>query len=257
LVFIARILIFSLVGLLSGCSNSPPIYEERTINDLYGSALTLFNRNAYEKAADEFDEVERQYPYSIWAARSQLMSAFASFKAQKFLRAIGTLDVFISLHPASPSIDYAYYLRALSYYGDLFPVQRDPESATLGVLAFEEVIRRFPNSDYALDAQLKRDFLLEHLASQKMCIAKSYLFKKQVIASLRVFAEMVQMYPRSILIPEALYRIVECQVFLGLLDGATKTLKMLQHNLPKDAWTERACNLLKQVSKNHPSFSVK
>ena len=221
---------------LFGCGPSEKPYTERPLNDLYRKAFAELTENDFEMAADSFDEVERQHPYSAWAAKAQLMSAYSAFKAQKFERAIATLDVFIALHPSSPEIDYAYYLRALCYYTDIGPVARDRENADFASQAFDEVIRRFPNSEYAQDAQFKKDFANEHLASQDMLISMHYLKDKEYLSALKHFCEMTQAYPCSILMPEVLYRIIECQVALGLFDGAQKSLCMIRHNFPQNPW---------------------
>lgn len=233
-------------ALLTACSTTDKPYVEKPLNDLYSKALHEMKEQDYLDAADSFDEVERQYPYSSWAAKAQLMSAYCAFKAQKFERAIATLDIFITLHPSSPSIAYAYYLRALCYYTNILPVFRDRENADLGLQAFEEVIRRFPNTDYAEDARFKSDFLREHLASQEILVGRQYLQSKSYVAALKQFSDLIEHYPRSILLPEALYRIIECQIALGFGKQAHKTLRVLQHNFPKDAWYTRGRALIKR-----------
>lgn len=242
----------SMIGLW-GCS-STDTYQDQPLEVIYKSAESLMSREQYEKAADRFDEVERQYPYDAKAAIAQLMSAFCAFKAQKFERAISTLDVFISLHPASPFIQYAYYLRALCYYTDIFPVLRDKENAELALHAFDEVIKRFPETDYAQDAQFKIDFIKEHIACQEISIAKHYLKGKKYVAALDRLSVLVRDYPKSILIPEALYRIVECQIALGLCESAHKTAAMLSYNFPEEMWTGMAKDLLCRYTGSQPKI---
>ena len=234
-----------LVGaILSGCASQDAPYVERPLKEIYLQANRAMTQESYEKAADLFDEVERQYPYSEHAGKSQLLSSYCAFKAQKFERAIATLDTFISLHPASPSIGYAYYLRGLCYYTNIYSVLRDNENAYLALQALDEVMRRFPMTDYAQDAKMKKDFISEHIASQDMCIAKFYLKECQYIAALKRFGDMVRKWPCSCLQPEVLYRIVECQYALGLWTGAQKTLSMLAHNFPKSEWVQMAKTVL-------------
>ena len=238
--------ILLVIALLSACTNQDNLYVEQPLKEIYSKANDAMTKENYEKAADLFDEVERQYPYSECASKAQLLSAYCAFKAQKFERAIASLDTFISLHPASPSIGYAYYLRALCYYTNLYPVLRDNENAYLASQALQEVIRRFPMTDYAQDARMKKDFISEHLASQDMSIAKNYLKERYYLAALKHFGDMVDKWPCSCLQPEVLYRIVECQYALGLQTGAQKTLRMLSHNFPKTEWESMAKALLSQ-----------
>lgn len=237
-------LLFFVIALLTGCTSSDKPYVERPLEEIYKQAEGSMKRQNFEKAAEEFDEVERQYPYSSCAAKSQIFSAYCSFKAQKFPRAIGTLDSFITLHPTSSFLSYAYYLRALCYYTDLFPVRRDPEHAELALQAFQEVIQRFPLTPYSQDAYFKKDFLLEHLASHDMDVGKRYLQEKNFIAAIICFGNFIQRFPRSILMPEVLYRLVECHLCLGLVKGAEETIKLLLHNFPQEKWTVMASQLL-------------
>lgn len=234
---------------LIGCSSTEIAYNERPFEEIYKSATSLLDKESYEKAANEFDEIERQHPYATCAPKAQLMSAYCAFKAQKFERAISTLDIFISLHPSSQFIAYAYYLRAFCYYTQMVSAHRDKENAELALQAFDEVARRFSSTDYAQEAKLKIDFLKEHLASQEIYIGKNYLQEKQYIAALKRLTNLVKDYPTSILMPEALYRTIECQVALDLSLGAKKTLVMLQHNFPKDRWTVKACELFNRYFK--------
>lgn len=239
--------LFCALALFSGCEYEEKPYVEKPLSEIYNSAYGRMMAKLYEDAADEFDEVERQYPYSSWAAKAQLLSAYCAYKDQKFSRAIATLDVFIVLHPSSPYIEYAYYLRGMAYYTDILPVFRDREAADLALQAFHDVVRRFPNTEYAYDASLKIDFILEHLASQEMFIAKNYLKEREYIAAIRRFGGIVTTYPKSALIPEVLYRIVECQISLGLFKSAKKTLAVLGYNFAHSSWYKLGYKLFESV----------
>jgi outer membrane protein assembly factor BamD len=242
---------------VANCGGSEMPYEEKPMSVLHKTADTLFKKQEYEKAADAFDEIDRQYPHDKSAAKAQLQSAYCAFKAQKFARAISTLDVFIELNPASPQLAYAYYLRALCYYIDISPVLRDKENAQLALQAFNEVIQCFPGTEYAQDARFKRDFVIQHLACQDMCVAKEYLQNKEFIAALIRFNRMVTEYPTSVLMPEVLYRIAECQILLGLFQSAPKTLSMLEYNFPKTLWYQKAYQLLQKYTPHKTNAVVK
>lgn len=235
--------------LLYGCS-SQKAYIDRPLKDLYKEGMTHMKNSSFEEAADSFDEVERQHPYSLWAAKAQILSAYCAFKAQKFPRAVATLDVFISLHPSSRYIGYAYYLRALSYYTDLCTPHRDRENADLALQAFKDVLRRFPDTDYAHDARLKIDFLNEHLATQDMIIGRYYLENRDYIAAFTHLGEFVKTYPKSALMPEALYRLLECHKALGLLSLGHKTFALLNYNFPNSKWRALSKDLMYTASSN-------
>jgi outer membrane protein assembly factor BamD len=234
-----------LVGLLTGCGDSDRVYEQKPLTTLYKTAMKDLKSEDFEEATQNFDEVERQYPYSSWAPHAQLMSAYCAFKAQKFPKAIATLETFLALHPASKDAAYAHYLRALSYYTDLLSPHRDSENAILALQGFKEICQRFPYTDYARDAELKIDFLQEHLASQTMIVIRDYLRRKQFVAAFDRIVYLVQEYPRSILIPEALYRLIECHIALGFPGLTYKTVALLKYNFPQHTWTAMASNLLK------------
>ncbi|WP_236864533.1 outer membrane protein assembly factor BamD [Candidatus Hydrogenosomobacter endosymbioticus] len=221
---------------IAGCSQKEKPYVEKPIRDLYDEALNFYKNGKYVDAADAFDEVERQYPSSSWAARAQILSAYSLYKAQKFDRAISTIDTFITLHPASPFICYAYYLRGFCYYTDIQAALFDRESAEAALNSFEELMRRFPASEYAYDAKFKCNFLREHLATQEMVAGRFYMNKKSYVGALKTFASFVEQHPQSCYVPEALYRIVECKIALGLSESARHTASFLGHNFPKSEW---------------------
>lgn len=233
--------------ILSGCSSKNPIYVESPLKEQYQKAKDLMAKKSYENAANAFDEVERQHPYADCTSQAQLLSAYCAFKAEKFPRAISTLDVFIELHPGSASIPYAYYLRALSYYKDMPGLTKDKQIAESALEAFKEVLRRFPTSEYAHDAKVKKEFISEHLACQDMFVAKGYLFDSRYVAAWIHFSRLMDRWPQSVLMPEVLYRLTEAQVALGMIPASVKTLAMLQYNFPKNVWTDRACALVKKV----------
>lgn len=250
--FLLSLLCSSLV--LSGCSEDKP-YVERPVQTLCEDAFKQFSSGNFEGAANEFDEMGRQHPYSPLAPQAELASAYSAFLAQKFTRAIPTLDTFIALHPPCPDgsvtrkdVAYAYYLRALCYYTDMFPVSRDSKNADLALRAFQEVIQRFPDMEYARDARFKSDFAKEHLACKEMAIARYYLQNNFHISAINHFSTLVAEFPNSILVPEALYRITEGMIICGFPDGAKRAATMLGHNFPKSIWCERARVLLERCA---------
>src|SRR5699024_10183443 len=139
-------------------------YVERPAEDFYNTGLNALADNNYDAAVRNFDEVERQHPYSSWAPRAQLMAAYAHYRAQEYTDAVMALDRFIQLNPGHPNIGYAYYMKAVSYYEQISDVERDQSMTREAMDALEEVVNRFPDSAYARDAELKLDLAVDHLA---------------------------------------------------------------------------------------------
>lgn len=229
---------------LTACSSEEKPQIERPLHEIYRKGFQDFQTARYESAFDEFIEVERQYPYSAWAAKAQLMAAYAAYKEQNFERAIGTLDNFIMLHPYHPQVSYAYYLRALCYYDDIAAVAKDPKVAESALEALTEVMNRFPETVYARDARFKRDYVLSHLAGKEMTIGRFYLYQKDYLAALLRFQKVVQSYAFSPHTPEALHRLVECSLALGLTKEAKQAAAVLGQNFPESPWYADAYYLI-------------
>lgn len=239
------ILSFLPIALLCACSSNDktkPIVE-KPVYKLYTKALNKLKTREYEQATKAFDEVERQHPYSKWATRAQLMSAYAYYKKSSYDDAILTLDRFIQLHPGNKDIAYAYYMRALCYYEQISDVRRDQKITKLAMDGLEEVVTRFPNTQYATDARLKLDLTKDHLAGKEMAIGRYYHKKKQFLASINRFKEVVKNYQTTTHVPEALYRLVEAYTALGLTKEAKKTASVLGYNFPGNKWYQKAYEL--------------
>ncbi|SOD90520.1 outer membrane protein assembly factor BamD [Caenispirillum bisanense] len=227
---------------LAACSsdNEPDAYVERPVEELYNIAMADVGEGNYEQAAKSFDEVERQHPYSSWATRAQLMSAYSYYEAEKYDDAIIALDRFIQLHPGNPDVPYAYYLKALSYYEQISSVGRDQKMTRLAYDALQDVINRFPTSEYARDAKLKLDLTVDHMAGKEMDVGRYYLKQKQYLAAVNRFKSVVEVYQTTSHVPEALYRLVEAYALLGMQTEAMKTAAVLGHNYPGSEWYEDA-----------------
>jgi outer membrane protein assembly factor BamD len=239
--------------ILAGCASGEDSLEqvERPAEELYNEALDTAINGDPLKAAPLFDEVERQHPYSIWATRSQLMAAWALYQSNDYGSAIAALNRFIELNPAHPDVDYAYYLRGQSYYEQIVDVERDASMTVEAKLAFEALLNRFPNSKYARDAQLKVDLTLSHLAGKEMAVGRFYLKAGHYDAALRRFAKVIEEYETSNQVPEALYRMVEGYLALGLDNEAERSAAVLQYNFPSSIWTERMAYLIENPSEDY------
>jgi outer membrane protein assembly factor BamD len=219
--------------LLAACSsNEAPEYIERPVSELYNSAQDLLDAKEYQKAAEAFDEVERQHPYSVWATKATLMSAYAYYQDNKYDDAISAIDRFISLHPANPDVPYAYYLKALSYYEQISDVGRDQQMTQDAMQALDDIIRRFPDSKYARDAKLKKDLTVDHLAGKEMSVGRYYQDRQEFLAAINRFKSVLDKYQTTTHVPEALARLTECYLALGLEGEAKRTASVLGHNFP-------------------------
>ena len=231
---------------LAACAGAQKdAYIEKPVDDLYNQAMDQMVEERYDQAAKTFDQVESQHPYSIWATKSQLMAAYALYEAGSYNEAIIAADRFITLHPGNRDVDYAYYLKAISYYVQIVDVGRDQKTTELALKAFDDVIRRFPDTRYARDAKLKRDFTLDHLAGKEMEIGRYYLNRDQYLAAMNRFKRVIEKYQTTTHVPEALERLVECDLALGLTAEAKRNAAVLGYNYPGSEWYGDAYALLK------------
>jgi len=223
--------------LLWACgSDDAPDYVERPVEEIYNTAMDSLLAGDYIEAAKQFDEVERQHPYSVWATKAQLMAAYANYEENRYDDAVAALDRFIQLHPGNEDIAYAYYLRAICYYEQISDIGRDQKMTQLALDGLEEVARRFPESRYARDAGLKIDLARDHLAGKHMEIGRFYLSRGEYLAAINRFRTVIQDFQTTTHVPEALHRLVEAYLALGVNDEAQATAAVLGHNFPGNPW---------------------
>jgi outer membrane protein assembly factor BamD len=231
--------------LVAACGSDKDTYVEKPVETLYNTAMNELIDNSYTKAAKSFDEVERQHPYSVWATKAQLMSAYTLYQAGKYDEAVGAADRFITLHPGHRDIAYAYYLKALAYYVQIADVARDQKQTQQALQALGEVARRFPDSKYGRDARLKMDLARDHLAGKEMEIGRWYERQGSYLAAINRFKRVIDNYQTTTHVPEALHRLAECYTALGLTDEATKMAAVLGYNYPGSDWYGDAYALMK------------
>ena len=222
---------------LAACgSDGEEEYVERPVEELYNEALDNLHAGETDAAAGLFDEVERQHPYSTWATRAQLMAAYAHYQEGRYDDALNAVDRFLQLHPGNPSAPYAYYLRALCYYEQIADVTRDQKNTELALAALDEVVRRYPDTSYARDAQLKLDSARDHLAGKEMEIGRYYLRRGEYQAAINRFRRVIERYQTTTHIPEALHRLTEAYLALGVVDEAQTAAAVLGYNFPGSEW---------------------
>ncbi len=235
---LAAVLALALAGAgLGACSsNDEEVYVEKPVEELYNNAVNAMSSGQFKRAAKMFDEVERQHPYSVWATRATLQAAYAHYQANKYDDAIVALDRFIQLNPSNRDVAYAYYLKALCNYEQITDVARDARMTELSLQALQEVVRRFPESTYARDARVKIDLTYDHLAGKEMEVGRFYLQRGQWLAAINRFRTVVDKYQTTGHVPEALHRLVESYMALGLVDEARRSAAVLGHNYPGSVW---------------------
>lgn len=206
------------------------------VEDLYNRGVDALNSQRYAVAVTQFDLVEQNFPYSSWAVNAQLMQGYAQYLANHYTEAIGVLDRFIQLHPASRDIAYAYYLRALCYYEQIADVTRDQKGTLDAMAALQEVVNRFPESPYGRDARLKIDLARDHLAGHEMEIGRWYQDQHLYTAAIGRFQTVITNYQTTNHVAEAMHRLVEIYLTLGLADEAKHTAAVLGYNYPGSPW---------------------
>lgn len=235
-----------LTAACAGGSSGPvdTAYVARDVETLYASAKERLDRGNAPLAAALFDEVERQHPYSPWARRAQLMSAFSYYVASDYNKAIASAQRFLSIHPGNRDAPYAYYLIALSYYEQISDVQRDQGITEQARTALQEIVRRFPQSEYAADARLKLDLVNDHLAGKEMEIGRYYARSGKWLAAQIRFQNVVEDFQTTSHAPEALYRLTESSLALGVKEEAVKYASVLGTNYPGNEWYDKAYDLI-------------
>lgn len=237
--------------LLAACAGGSGVkkdtrYVARDVNTLYRAAQDRLERRQYKIAAALFDEVERQHPYSPWARRAQLMSAFSYYMDREYTPSIEAAQRFLSIHPGNKDAPYAYYLIGLSYYEQISDVTRDQKITEQAKNALGEVIRRYPDSRYAADARLKTDLVQDHLAGKEMEIGRFYERSSNWLAASIRFREVTEKFQTTSHTPEALYRLTECYLALGIPEEAKKSAAVLGANYPGSKWYDRAYELMQK-----------
>lgn len=238
------------LSVLAGCAGSRDdepvhlVYVERPVDSIYNQALDALTAGRHQQAALLFDEVERQHPYSTWARRAMLFSAYGYYEANKYEEAIGATDRFIKLHPGNKHVAYAYYLQAICYYEQITDVGRDQDTTRKASEALREVMRRFPSSEYARDAKLKFDMTRDHLAGKEMAVGRFYQKDHKYVAAINRFNKVLEEFQTTSHTPEALHRLTETYLAMGVDEEAQATAAVLGYNYPGSKWYKRSYNLL-------------
>jgi len=245
--FLTGILLLTLTILLSSCGGSKKLkYRDLPVDQLYIEAQKYVDYGDFKFAAVAFDEVERQHPYSIWARRAQLMSAFSYYMANDYENAILAAQRFLTLHPGNKNAPYARYLVALSYYEQIADVRRDQKNTEQALDSFREVVRLHPNSAYAADARVKIELTQDHLAGKEMEIGRYYQSTGELFAAIGRFNNVLTKFQMTSHTPEALHRLTECYLALGIVQEAKKSAEVLALNFPNSDWNQYSTELMRK-----------
>ena len=230
-----------IVFALTGCSlfedqEKAPDPSTIPVDTLYSTGVDQMNNKNYTSAGKTFKDLEQAYPYSSYATNAQLMQAYSAYMRNEYAEALPILDRFIQLHPVNRDIAYVYYLRALCYYEQIADIERDQKTTQDAMNALQDVVNRFPDSPYARDSKLKIDLARDHLAGKEMDIGRYYEHQKLYTAAIGRFQRVVDDYQTTNHVPEALQRLTEIYLLLGLPEEARKTAAVLGHNYPGSEW---------------------
>ena len=229
-----------------GVKGKDTAFIARDVDTLYGAAKDRLDRGDTKVAAALFDEVERQHPYSPWARRAQLMSAFSYYASADYNKSIQSAQRFLSIHPGNRDAPYAYYLIALCYYEQISDVTRDQKITQQALTSLTEVVRRYPTTRYAGDARVKIDLVNDHLAGKEMEIGRFYQRSGRWLSATQRFRNVVDKYQTTGHSAEALYRLTESYLVLGVPEEAQKAAAVLGSNYPGNEWYEKAYKLMQK-----------
>jgi outer membrane protein assembly factor BamD len=238
---------------LSASRARPDATVDRTPEGLYAAGVEALQQRRYPQAVELFDQLERDHPYSTWATNAKIMAAYGDYQRNRYVEAIAALDRFIQLHPAHRDIAYAYYLRALSFYEQINDAQRDQRATETAMAALQDVANRFPDTAYARDARLKIDLGRDHLAGREMVIGRFYQRQRLLNAAIGRFRRVVEDFQTTNHVPEALHRLTEIYLSLGLTDEARRTASVLGHNFPGNEWYQDSYALLVEGAPGSPA----
>jgi outer membrane protein assembly factor BamD len=246
----ARLSVFVLLSVLLGaCSlfdKEDALAPDEPADKLYNEGVFLLNqRKEYKDAAKKFEEVERQHPYSEWARKSLIMTAYAKYEAREYDEAVAAAKRYVTLHPGSPDAAYAQFLIGSAYYDQIPDVTRDQARTDKAIAALDEVARKYPDSEYANNAKRKIRIARDQLAGKEMNVGRYYLHRKDFIGAINRFKVVVTQYQTTRHVEEALMRLAECYMALGVVAEAQTAAAVLGHNFPDSRWYSDAYRLVK------------
>lgn len=225
--------------LLAACAGTAEVPAERPLRDIYENAYAEFNDENYDAAAAEFLAAETQYPSSPWAADALVMAAYSQYLDEDFAGAILAADRFMRFHPGHKDVPYVLYLRGMCYYRQVSDVRREPGMSAYALQQFQQLVERFPKSEYAQNAENKINILKNYIAGKVMYAARNDMQKQNWPSAITRLQSVVSGAQETVMTPEALYRLTECYTAIGLPEQAAGYSEMLRLNFPENDWTKK------------------
>ena len=233
------VLLLGLMPLLYACGGGEEIKPERPLEDIYADAYKEFNKKNYEEAAELFQMAESQYPSNPWSADALVMMAYSRYLDKDFAGSILAIDRYMRFHPGHTDVPYMMYLRGMCYYRQVSDVRRDPEMSAFALQQFQQLVSRFPNSEYAKNAENKILILKNYIAGKVMYSARGDMYNKNWTSAISRLQSIVATAQETVMTPEAMFRLTECYTAIGLPEQAAGYEKMLRENFPGDEWTKK------------------
>lgn len=250
------------MSLIASCSSKKKedeLYDEYAnvpVEQLYNNAHDEMDQKHFKKSVEMFEAVEQQHPYSEWATRAQVMAAYANYQQEEYDAAIAILERFVRQHPGNENVAYSYYLLALCYYEQISDVGREQSMTEKALKALQDVVNRFPDTEYGRSASLKLDLVRDHLAGKEMDVGRYYLRKGDVLAAINRFKFVVDNYQITSHTPEALHRLVECYLTLGVTEEAKRYAAVLGYNYPDSSWYKDSYTMMQPLMPKQPEKAV-
>ena len=233
------VLLLSLCGLLVACGGGEEIVSDRPLEEIYQDAYKEFNKKNYEEAAELFQTAESQYASSPWAADALVMLAYSRYMDKDFAGSILAIDRYMRFHPGHRDVPYMMYLRGMCYYRQVSDVRRDPGMSVYALQQFQQLVERFPNSEYSKNAENKIMILKNYIAGKVMYAAREDMQNKNWTSAISHLQTIVATAQETVMTPEAMFRLTECYDAIGLPEQSVGYAEMLRKNFPDNEWTKK------------------
>ena len=227
------------LGLMAGCASDNKIVPEQSLPEIYSEAYEEFNDKNYEEAAAKFITAETQYPASPWAADALIMAAYSYYMDGDFAGALMTTDRFMRFHPGHADVPYVLYLRGMCHYRQVSDVRREPGESAYALAQFQQLVERFPNSEYAKNAKNKIIILKNYIAGKVMYAARNDMAAQNWPSAITRFQSIISDAQETVMTAEAMYRLTECYTAIGLPEQAAGYGEMLRKNFPESVWIKK------------------
>ncbi len=234
-----KIVLLLLALALSACGGGEEIVVDRPLENIYQDAYQKINKKDYESAADLFQTAESQYPANPWAADALVMMAYSRYMDNDFAGSVLVIDRYMRFHPGHRDVPYMMYLRGMNYYRQVSDVRRDPEMSAYALQSFQQLIERFPRSEYAENAKNKVMILKNYIAGKIMYAARNDMQNQNWTSAITRLQSVVSGAQETVMTPEAMFRLTECYNAIGLPEQATGYGEMLRKNFPDNEWTKK------------------